>query len=325
MAYTYSNPINLTIGDVAGVLYATQITYDRMSDELAFASFVGYKTAIDSVHQLITRTNEQLVVRGSGCSCYKRRGLQYVMETNRNANTDIVHATVFLKDCYKVQELGEEWTMYMYVKANDPNKEARIKELLLDKLNKYSSVPILPEWIDYIYLAVEDDMRMLQTTMLEGQQEIEVYKLSGNQDYIKNIISQGLKSRCININGSNESSIMLDSNTGLNSYLSLFGSMLANKIQQKFKPKFIPGTDSYDNYLHNLDDFIHHKGVELYAAQLAVIQASANNFNVNKHGFIVGEMGSGKTLMASSTFYVHNANRNKGFNAMIMCPSHLVE
>ena len=32
MAYTYSNPINLTIGDVAGVLYATQITYDRISD-----------------------------------------------------------------------------------------------------------------------------------------------------------------------------------------------------------------------------------------------------------------------------------------------------
>ena len=325
MAYTYSNPINLTIGDVAGVLYATQLTYDRMSDELAFASFVGYKTAIDSVHQLITRTNEQLVVRGSGCSCYKKRGLQYVMETNRNANTDIVHATVFLKDSYKVQELGEEWTMYMYVKANDPNKEARLKELLLDKLNKYSSVPVLPEWIDYIYIAVKDDMRMLQTTMLEGQQEIEVYKLSGNQEYIKNIISPGLKSHCININGSNEPSIMLDANTGLDNYLSLFGSMLANKIQEKFRPKFIPGVDLYDNYLHNLDDFIHHKGVELYAAQLAVIQASANNFNVNKHGFIVGEMGSGKTLMASSTFYVHNANRNKGFNAMIMCPSHLVE
>ena len=35
------------------------------------------------------------------------------METNRNANTDIVHATVFLKDSYKVQELGEEWTMYI--------------------------------------------------------------------------------------------------------------------------------------------------------------------------------------------------------------------
>ena len=325
MAYTYNNPINLTIGDVAGVLYATQITYDRYSDELAYASFVGYKTAVDAVHKLITKANEQLVVRGSGCSCYKKKGLQYVMETNKGANTDIVHATIFLKDCYKVEELGESWTIYMYVKANDPNKESRIKELLLDKLNKYSSVPILPEWIHYIYNASCDSMRMLQTTIMEGTEEIEVYKLVGNQTTIKNIISQGLKDGDININGSNDSSVMLDDKTGLNDYLSLFGSMLANKIQQKFRPKFIPGTDPYSNYLMNLDDYIHHKGVELYAAQMAVIQASAKNFIINKHGFIVGEMGSGKSIMTGSTFYVHNSNKNKGFNAMIMCPSHLVE
>ena len=325
MAYTYTNPINLTIGDVAGVLYATQISYDRYSDELAFASFVGYKTAVDAVHKLITKTNEQLVVRGSGCSCYKKKGLQYVMETNKGANTDIVHATIFLKDCYKVEELGESWTIYMYVKANDPNKESRIKELLLDKLNKYSSVPILPDWIHYIYDKSYDSMRMLQTTLMDGTEEIEVYKLTGNQTTIKNIISQGLKDGDININGSNDSSVMLDEKTGLNDYLSLFGSMLANKIQQKFRPKFIPGTDPYSSYLMNLDDYIHYKGVELYAAQMAVIQASAKNFNINKHGFIVGEMGSGKSIMTGSTFYVHNSNKNKGFNAMIMCPSHLVE
>ena len=181
----------------------------------------------------------------------------------------------------------------MYVKANDPNKESRIKELLLDKLNKYSSVPILPEWIHYIYDKSYDSMRMLQTTLMEGTEEIEVYKLVGNQTTIKNIISQGLKDGDININGSNDSSVMLDEKTGLNDYLSLFGSMLANKIQQKFRPKFIPGTDPYSNYLMNLDDYIHYKGVELYAAQMAVIQASAKNFDINKHGFIVGEMGSG--------------------------------
>ena len=325
MAYTYNNPINLTIGDVAGVLYATQVSYDRISDELAYASFVGYKTAIDEVHRLITKANEQLVVRGSGCSCYKRKGLQYVMETSKGSNTDVVHATVFLKDIYKVQELGEEWTIYMYVKDSDPNKEQRLKELLLDKLTKYSSVPILPEWIDYIYDSVYDNLREMTTTMLQGIEEIKIYKLTGNQNTVKEIIANGLKSGQININGSNDSSVLLDHSTGLNDYLSLFGSILANKIQQKFRPKFIPGTDPYSNYLNNLDDYIHHKGVELYAAQLAVIQASANNFNVNKHGFIVGEMGSGKTMMASSTFYVHNSNKNMGFNAMIMCPSHLVE
>ena len=325
MAYTYDNIMNLTIGDVAGVLYATQITYDRISGDLAYASFVGYKSAVDEVHRLISKTNEQLVMRCPGCSCYKRKGLQYVMETVKNNNTDIVHATVFLKDYYKVQELGEEWTIYMYVKANDPNKDERLRELLLDKLNKYSSVPILPEWIDYIYDSVSNDIRFLQTSRMSTVEEVEVYKLTGNQTSIKNIISAGLKSHAININGSNDPSVMLDETTKLNDYLSLFGSILANKIQQKFRPKFIPGTDPYTSYLNNLDDYVHHKGVELYAAQLAVIQASSNNFNINKHGFIVGEMGSGKSIMTGSTFYVNNANKNKGFNAMIMCPSHLVE
>ena len=325
MAYTYNNVLNLTIGDVAGVLYATQVTYDRFSNDLVYASFVGYKTAIDEVHRLVSKTNEHLVVRTSGCSCYKRKGLQYVMETNKNNNTDVIHATIFLKDFHKVQELGEEWTIYMYVKAQDENKEARLKELLLDKLNKYSSVPILPEWIDFIYTSLSDHMTQMQTVILANTEEIEVYKLSGNQASIRNLISEGLKTNAININGSNESSVMLDSSTGLNDYLSLFGSILANKIQQKFKPKFIPGVDPYSGYLCNLDDYIHHKGVELYAAQMAVIQASANNFNINKHGFIVGEMGSGKSIMTGSIFYTHNSNKNKGFNAMIMCPSHLVE
>ena len=32
-----------------------------------------------------------------------------------------------------------------------------------------------------------------------------------------------------------------------------------------------------------------------------------------------------KTLQAGATCYVHNANKYKGFNALIMSPSHLVE
>ena len=118
---------------------------------------------------------------------------------------------------------------------------------------------------------------------------------------------------------------MLTEDTGLNDYLSLFGSLLANKIQQKFEPKFVPGSHKFSPYLNTLDDYIHHKGIELYTAQLAVIQANANNFNKNKHGFIVGECGSGKTLQAASTCYVHHANKNQGFNTVVMCPSHLVE
>ena len=67
--------------------------------------------------------------------------------------------------------------------------------------------------------------------------------------------------------------------------------MLAEKIQNKFAPKFTPGTDTYSQYLYNIDDYMHHKGIELYEAQMAVIESTARNWNINKHSIIIGEMG----------------------------------
>lgn len=287
---------SLNIGDICGVLYLSQMSYDWYTNDLLYLSFVGYKTAVDQVYATVMRQSEQCLVKaGYYGTCYKRKNYNYVMETTKQANSDIVHATIFLKDKYNINKNDEEFTLYLYVKALDPNKEARLKELLYDKLSKYCSVPVLPEWIDHIYSYMTNNshLRKAETYMLDNVEEIEVYRVLSNQTMIMNIISEGLQSGDLNINGSNEPSVMLTEDTGLNDYLSLFGSLLANKIQQKFEPKFVPGSHKFSPYLNTLDDYIHHKGIELYAAQLAVIQANANNFNKNKHGFIVGEMGSG--------------------------------
>ncbi len=322
--YHYSDVMNLSVGDLVGSAYALEVAYDRYTQDLLFVSVVGYKSMIDEIVRLFNNPNEAFNIRCKGSSMYKRKGARYTIESSKNSNSDIVNAVICLKDYYKVQNHGEEWTMYFYLDKEE-DTDSRIKELLLDKLVKYSSVPVLPEWIDYLYTVMEDDFVQCYHLCLEGTREVYCCRLHGNQDYVKRLITEGLSNGSININGSNEPSVMLDESSGLNDYLSLFGSMLANKIQQKFKPKFVPGEDSYSNYLLTIDDYIHCKGVELYTAQMAVIQANANNFNVNKHGFIVGEMGSGKTIMTGSTFYTHNASNTKGFNALIMSPSHLVE
>ena len=322
--YSYSDVMNLSVGDLVGSAYALEVAYDRYSQDLLFVSVVGYKSMIDEIVRMFNNPNEAFNVRCKGSTMYKRRGARYVIESSKCSNSDIINAVIFLKDYYKVQASGEEWTMYFYLKESE-DIEARIKELLLDKLIKYSSVPVLPEWIDYLYTVMEDDFVECYHIFLTGVDKVLCCRLHGDQDYVKRLITEGLSNGSININGSNEPSVMLEETTGLNDYLSLFGSMLANKIQQKFKPKFVPGEDIYSNHLLTIDDYIHCKGVELYTAQMAVIQANANNFNVNKHGFIVGEMGSGKTLMTGASFYTHNASNTKGFNALIMSPSHLVE
>ena len=326
-ARVFTDLITVSIGDIAGVVYATQVTYDPYSNDLLYMSVVGYKTIIDKINDVIIKSRESVGIRARGFYCSKARNAQYTMDTRKNENSDLVHANIYIKDYHKMDINTEEFTVYMFGYENDPFKIDKMKDLLYDKLYKYSSVPMIPEWKEYIYNNLQDErcLRTATTLLMQGQREVEVTKYVGNQEQLKRIISEGLSNGSISINGSNDPSVLLEDIHGLNDYLSIFGSLLADKIQKKFRPKFIPGEDEYTRYLNNIDDYIHHKGIELYEAQLATIQSSVNNFNINKYGIIVGEMGCGKTLQAGSTCYVHNANRYKGFNALIMSPSHLVE
>ena len=326
-ASVHSNLIPVSIGDITGVVYATQLTYDVYTNDLLFISVVGYKTIIDKINDVIVKSRDAVGIRARGVYCSKSRGAQYTIDTRKNENSDLVHANIYIKDYHKIDLNSEEFTVYMFAYENDPFKIDKVKDLLYDKLYKYSSVPIIPEWKEYIYNQLNEQrvIRSARTILLEGSREVEVFKYVGNQEQLKGIISEGLSSGRINIAGSNEPSVLLEDIHGLNDYLSIFGSLLADKIQNKFRPKFIPGTDNYTRYLNNIDDYIHHKGIEMYEAQLAVIQSTVNNFNVNKYGIIVGEMGCGKTLQAGASCYVHNANKYKGFNSLIMSPSHLVE
>ena len=326
-ARVFSDLMPVSIGDISGVVYATQLTYDVYTNDLLYMSIVGYKTIIDKINDVIVKSRETVGIRTRGVYCSKSRTTQYTMDTRKNENSDLVHANIYIKDYHKIDLNSEEFTAYMFTYENDPFKQDKIIDLLYDKLYKYSSVPMIPEWKSYVYNRLNEQrlIRTGRTLLLEGNREVEIFKYVGNQEQLKNIISEGLSNRVINIAGSNEPSALLEDIHGLNDYLSIFGSLLADKIQNKFRPKFIPGTDNYTRYLNNIDDYIHHKGIELYEAQLATIQSTVNNFNVNKHSIIVGEMGCGKTLQAGSTCYVHNANKYKGFNALIMSPSHLVE
>ena len=293
-ARTFSDLIPVSIGDISGVVYATQMSYDVYSNDLLFMSVVGYKTIIDRINDVMIKSREAVGIRARGCYCSKSRAVQYTMETRKNENSDLVHANIYIKDYHKMgTNNSEEFTIYMYTYENDPFKQDKYIELLYDKLYKYSSVPMIPEWIDYIYSTMINDrlIREMNSIRLENVDGIEVYKYVGNQESLKIIIQDGLKTGAINIAGNNEPSVLLEDIGGLNDYLSIFGSMLAEKIQNKFAPKFTPGTDTYSQYLYNIDDYMHHKGIELYEAQMAVIESTARNWNINKHSIIVGEMG----------------------------------
>ena len=289
--------------------------------EVVFVSMLGYSSAIYNTKRMFSeRQHHTIYINGYYFSSSDKPYEVKIKKTD----SDYCHMIAYVKDQYHLSGEHENYTCYIYVRENTD-----IDEELFKCFTRYSSIPVLREWIPHIKQAMIDDhyIRECETKqyVLDGMELLRCYEVRAHRSVLLRIVREGLQKGAINIKGSNQHSNVLDNCTGLDNYLQLFGEGLAKKIQKSFKPKFTPGEDTYDNYLCNIDDYVYYNaGINLYEAQRSTVQAIVNNMKVNTNTFLVGEMGAGKTLMASSACYVHNANKNKGFNALIMCPSHLV-
>ena len=312
--------LNISIGGFSDGKADTVITNEY--GQVIFISMMGYSSTINMIKPMLNSDRTHTICVDNKYS--STSNFKYTIKTKKATNSDYMHMIAYANDTYNTRNNNETYTSYIFT-----DNEANIDKELYKRLVKYSSIPILEEWIPYIRARLESQSRFrcLDTKVynLQDRQPLICYVLIGTRGVLENIVHEGLNTKEINIDGSNEHSIVLDSCTGLDNYLQLFGEGLAKKIQMSFRPKFIPGEDTYDNYLYNIDDYVYYNaGVNLYEAQRSAIQAIVNNMDLNKNTFLVGEMGAGKTLMASSACYVHNANKNKGINVLVMCPSHLV-
>ena len=306
----------ISFGNLNSVM-SDKILYDSNSHELLFVSLIGYTSIIEASLNTF---------KGAITSCYSAstgslRTLKsaYEIEMRKQNDSDYVHAIAYAKDVVNQTEDGEEIFATLFC----PNEEAE-NSMLFDKLVKLSSVPILTEWIPYIKseMIIRRQMYLL-TKVSANDDDMRAYRISTTKTKLKSIIQRGLKDGEINIRGINTSSPLLSEIKGLDDYLSSFGELLAEKIQNSFRPKFIPGEDNYDEFTNYVDDSVFSSNIEMYEAQKSVIQAAVNNLKVNDSTFVIGEMGSGKSLIGSCIPYAHHAKRSKGFNAIVLCPAHL--
>ena len=289
--------------------------------EIVFISMLGYSSTIYATKRILNeRDHYTMYLNGYYYSTLKE---QYEVKIKKT-DSDYCHLVAYVKDKYEMHGDCESFTSYVYI-----TEDKDIDEEIFKCFTKYSSIPMLREWIPYLKEVMMERSYIRETTTKQldigNRDQLICYEVRAYRTSVLSIIQEGLQRGRININGSNAHSSVLDDCRGLDNYLQLFGEGLAKKIQKSFKPKFTPGEDTYDNYLCNIDDYVYYNaGINLYEAQRSTVQAIVNNMKINRNTFLVGEMGAGKTLMASSACYVHNANKNKGFNALIMCPSHLV-
>ena len=108
----------------------------------------------------------------------------------------------------------------------------------------------------------------------------------------------------------------------MDQYLQSYGKILGKKAVTSLRPLHVPSQDE----LPDMDDLLR----EPFPCQQHVIAAGVQLLNENGSGFVCGEMGTGKTLLAMTAVQKHAQQaRSKGgtngnFRCLILCPDHLI-
>jgi superfamily II DNA or RNA helicase len=99
-------------------------------------------------------------------------------------------------------------------------------------------------------------------------------------------------------------------------YLKIYGNQLAGKVKQGAEPLFTPG-DAWDP---KMDTLLR----KPFTAQGDVIQSLTITFQEKNAAIVVGEMGSGKSLIGACVPYL-SRNGGRPPRVLILCPGHLVK
>lgn len=290
---------------------------------------IGYPHVIQQFNQIIFSKKQEYDTYDSGSKIKILSKDCYDSYTYKDEKTGI-NSVLYVYNNKRSIDYNNEINFYMYYNRQMPESELHL--LLSKNINKYTDLPILEQWSDYLWTSMQNNMRSI-----DSMQDLTVYNGNARQIALQlplvkrivirknaliSLISNGLKNNVISISGFNTNTNKIDSVTGLDSYLNAYSNILANKIQNAYRPQFVPGEDTYNKRLQNFDDSCYFNNMNLFYAQKCTIQATANALRNKKATFIIGEQGSGKTVMSLGACYSY---KNKdGFNAIIMCPSHLV-
>jgi len=99
-------------------------------------------------------------------------------------------------------------------------------------------------------------------------------------------------------------------------YLQRYGPALAGRIAERFKPLVTAPQLDVRRELKKLSR-------EPFPAQAGVIEGLVALLRKKRHGFIIAECGTGKTIMSMAVPYV--LQNGKPYRTLVMCPGHLVE
>lgn len=208
----------------------------------------------------------------------------------------------------------------MYIYCEEGNTDA-----LYAELDKKTSIPLIPEFKDYILDECFKKKILVQLEVLSTSVRFDAYMLEMRNDEkeMEEIVNRGLKTGRISIPNAVKGSGFENIKT-VSQYLNKYGITIANRIRESFNPLFDPASEDICDRIKRINGNLKKNvGYSLYPAQLAVAEAVKRRLDKSKVGLIVAECGSGKTKIGSVALAAHQGGK-KSFN-VVLCPSHVTK
>jgi hypothetical protein len=177
------------------------------------------------------------------------------------------------------------------------------------------TTPLLREWTSWLTQKMKDRGAIVELTQNGCQAGLVV----ADDAKLDELVSAGIKEGHLAIGGQTaqspaqqEPAIAKDI-PDLDQYMLAYGAMLGKQAEQSLNPFHVPGRDP----LRRLELLR-----EPFDAQAHVSEAICKALHRQKALLLVGEMGTGKTIMAMAAVQAHAGTRP--YRALVFCPGQLV-
>jgi hypothetical protein len=174
------------------------------------------------------------------------------------------------------------------------------------------TTPLLRDWMPWL----REEMRKRGQLVELNQSGCQAGLLLADNDALDELVADGVKRGHLRIGGKPHRAarpVQDDGIQNLDDYMRAYGAMLGRQAERSLDPLHVPGRDALPVLALQRDPF---------EAQCHVVEAARKALRRQKALLVVGEMGTGKTLMALAAFHAHAAGRP--YRALVFCPGQLV-
>jgi hypothetical protein len=236
-----------------------------------------------------------------------------------NAAVDSIHGNQLVRcpEGYRVYRTRLEYDLWhvLCLGRRDGFLPVLNEETVWQLLQKEPyTTPLLRDWSPWLYQGMLERKAVVELT----QHGCHAGLLLADNDLLDKLVSEGIWRGQLSIAGqSADPARSIEPSPGekppnLDEFLRACGPDLGKQAERSLEPLHVPGRDPV-RALDLLRD--------PFEAQAHVIEATRKALHRQKAILLVGEMGTGKSLMAMAAIHAHAANRP--YHALVFCPGQL--